>query len=61
VGNGLLIHVPENCNLLWARTPNNLLEQYVIAHVSASDHLTEGEFYAGGLRHLVEIAPDGGA
>jgi hypothetical protein len=43
------------------RIANDNLDQYLIAHVSATDHIAQVELYAGGKRRLLEIGPDGGA
>ena len=57
--NGILVHVPSGYNVLWIRVLNDRWESFRV--MSAVYTETQQAIYAGGMRGLNEISPDGGA
>lgn len=60
--NGLIINPSADCNVLWVRVPNDILETFRISPVNTTGLNSQdlGETYTGGMRSLNNIAPDGG-
>lgn len=54
------MYVPNGYNLLWLRISNDELIFFIITPYEATN-FHQGEYYSGGKRHLLGIAPDGGA